>query len=113
MTREDFIQIASGYVGKITEDDNRVKITNKNRLITYYQSGEVCEDKVVQCEIDFDKRNQSLNGKEETYRLIGGFGYPPPIDKEWLLKALEKFGFQPKQKQETTQLSLFDLIACK
>ncbi len=113
MTREEFIEIASGYIGATTEDYNRVKIINKNRLITYYQNGEVCEDKVVQCEIAFDKRDQSLDGKEATYMLLGGFSFPPPIDKEQLRRALEKFGFQVKQKQEATQLSLFDLITCK
>lgn len=105
MTREEFIEIISGYIGKITEDNERVKITNKNRIITHYQSGEVCDDQVVQCEIEFDKIKGSLNGKENTYRLIGGFGYPPPISEKEVKYNLERFGFKKKEQPKVGQIS--------
>ena len=109
METKEFIDIFSGYIGKITEDDRRIKISNKNRIITYYQSGEVFADQIVLCEIEFDKINKSLNGRENTYRLLGGFGYPPPISEETLRHNLQRFGFKQKEQPKQMQLSIFDL----
>lgn len=104
MTGEEFRAIVNGYNGEITEDENTIKISAKNRLITHYQSGEVFADRIVPCYIAFDKNCDTLQGEEATFSIIGGFSWCSPIKKETVIEQLERYGFKKKQIQQLSFL---------
>ena len=107
MTREEFIKIVSEYAGALSEDNRYIKITSNNRIKDYYQDGSVHTDKIVRCEIIFCKEDESVQGAEDTYSIIGGFAFPAPIAEKTLRDKLDKYNFK---KAEGRQLNLFDFI---
>lgn len=107
ITREDFISIVQEYKGNLLETKDKVIFSANNRIKNYYQNGKVAEDKVVPCKIVFYKDTESLSGEEKTYRILGGFGSPPPITEDFLRKMLERYNFT---KVGIKQLSFFEMI---
>lgn len=109
MTKEEFKQVCNDYVGtlkEVNDEYNQIIFTNQNRLITYYDNGEVCHDKKVECEIYLGVKG-NIGAYEETGGIIGGVGCPPAYStKEVLIQLLKRYNFQ---KIKAKQLSIFDL----
>lgn len=106
MTKEEFKQTCSNYIGNFKEEGGEIKFYNNNRLVVHYANGEVWVDKKVYCEISLTERG-SLNGYEQTYEILGGFGMPSACSTiDELKHQLDRYQFQ---KIKVRQLSIFDL----
>lgn len=106
MTKEEFKQTCSNYIGSFKEENGKIRFYNNNRLVVHYSNGEVWVDKKVYCEISLDEKG-SLTGYEKTYEILGGFGRAidsSTIDE--LKRQLDRYQFQ---KIKVKQLSIFDL----
>lgn len=96
MTKSEFIEIVSEYVGEISFGEEGCSITNRNELI------ERTEIKSVECSIRLTHDDKSLIAEEKSMRIIGGFC--TQASEYALREFLEKFNFQKKGKPHLQQM---------
>lgn len=99
MTKSEFIEIVSEYVGEIKtkeEYNECVVFANKNELL------DKTELKKVMCEIALSDDGERIFAEEWTRSIIGG--YVTTASVEVLREYLEKFNFQKKTKPHLQQM---------
>ena len=96
MTKSEFIEIVTEYVGKISFGEEGCSITNKNELLDGTQI------KSVECSIRLTHDDKSLIAEEKSMHIIGGYCVQA---SEYALRCyLEKFNFQKKGKPHLQQM---------
>lgn len=106
MTMDQFRAIAEGYEGRIfyrLGGKHEIAIECKNTIYERWEDGRRVPHK-VRCEISMDEDAQKLDGHEDTYSIIGGFGGMDANEKN-LIRELERYGFE-KKKESWEQMSL-------
>lgn len=107
MTMDQFREIAEGYEGlvfyRLGSYGKEIAIEGRNTIYERWADG-TSKPRKVRCEISMLESSGKLDGYEETYSIIGGFG---GIDdtEENLVRALERYGFK-KKKESWEQMSL-------
>ena len=112
MEREEFElykRICEEYDGKLIEEENCISFVANNKIASYYQSGRVHTEKVVECRlrlVAYEDGRISFQGEEATHSIIGGFG-GLDFDEQIFRRYLKRYNFKPKGEK---QMSLFDLV---
>ena len=99
--RNKFIEIASNYIGEIKEEGERIWIENKNKITSYYQSGEIHRQERVLCKVGL--WGNSLFADEKTCAILGGaFGID--FSPDLLESYLKRYGFEEEEFKQMSFL---------
>lgn len=99
--RERFLEVAKQYDGEIKEEENRLFIESKNKIRSYYESGEIHREEKVICKVGL--WGNKLFADEKTCQILGGM-LGVNYDNDILVFYLDKYGFN---KKKYVQQSLF------
>ena len=108
-----FKSIAYDYIGEITENEESVYITHKNKICNYYENGSAATKRRVCCKVGV-RLIHLFNGgthwllefEEETYSILGGG--TQSVTEDGIIRVLQRYNFQRKSNEQT---SIFDLLA--
>lgn len=95
MKENEFLEIIKGYEGEIVVDDCYIIIKATNNL----------NGKRVKCVMSYNRKQGYFDGFEQTYSILGGFGYPKDsFNEEDVKKQMDRYCFL---KKKVEQLSLW------